>query len=136
MHDTQHPSVSLLRRNAARPLTSAIEFTTGTCSHGDLLVARNGDGLCAIFMDDTMAGLAPQLAAAFPGRLLMDASAAMAGTLAQVAKFIDEPHADGRLALSIGGTPFQQLVWAALCDVPAGATTTYAALAQAIGAPD
>src|SRR5262245_30389654 len=34
-----------------------------------------------------------------------------------------------------GGTPFQQAVWTALRRVPAGRTTTYSALARAIGAP-
>ena len=33
------------------------------------------------------------------------------------------------------GTPFQQRVWRALTDIPRGATESYAALAQRIGAP-
>jgi methylated-DNA-[protein]-cysteine S-methyltransferase len=33
------------------------------------------------------------------------------------------------------GTPFQQQVWNALCAVPCGETTTYAALARALGRP-
>jgi methylated-DNA-[protein]-cysteine S-methyltransferase len=31
------------------------------------------------------------------------------------------------------GTPFQQRVWAALCDIPYGRTTSYGALARQIG---
>ncbi len=34
-----------------------------------------------------------------------------------------------------GGTPFQAQVWAALRQVPYGATTTYGALAAAVGSP-
>jgi methylated-DNA-[protein]-cysteine S-methyltransferase len=34
-----------------------------------------------------------------------------------------------------GGTPFQQSVWAALCAIPHGATTSYAALARQLGRP-
>lgn len=34
-----------------------------------------------------------------------------------------------------GGTDFQRAVWAALRRVPSGSTTTYGALARAIGAP-
>ncbi len=37
--------------------------------------------------------------------------------------------------LALGGTPFQQEVWAALQRVPYGATCTYADLATAIGRP-
>ena len=32
------------------------------------------------------------------------------------------------------GTPFQQRVWAALCEIPYGRTTSYSALARQIGA--
>jgi methylated-DNA-[protein]-cysteine S-methyltransferase len=32
------------------------------------------------------------------------------------------------------GTPFQQRVWQALCDIPYGETTSYGALARRIGA--
>lgn len=39
------------------------------------------------------------------------------------------------LPLAPEGTAFQLRVWNALCAVPSGSTTTYAALAQAIGAP-
>ena len=47
---------------------------------------------------------------------------------------------EGRLTrftvpLALAGTPFQQQVWAALRQVPFGATCTYADLATAIGRP-
>jgi methylated-DNA-[protein]-cysteine S-methyltransferase len=35
-----------------------------------------------------------------------------------------------------GGTPFQRSVWNALLEIPCGATTTYRALARAVGRPD
>ena len=39
------------------------------------------------------------------------------------------------LAVRTAGTPFQRAVWAALREIPAGATTSYAALARALGRP-
>ena len=39
------------------------------------------------------------------------------------------------IAIDPGGTPFQQLVWAALRRIRPGETTTYAELARTIGAP-
>lgn len=39
------------------------------------------------------------------------------------------------IEVDAGGTPFQSAVWAALRRVPAGQTTSYAALARAVGAP-
>lgn len=40
-----------------------------------------------------------------------------------------------RVALDPQGTPFQQAVWQALLDIPAGATSTYSTLARALGRP-
>ena len=40
------------------------------------------------------------------------------------------------LALDLRGTPFQRAVWARLLAIPYGATTTYGALAAALGRPD
>ncbi|MEM9172850.1 MAG: trifunctional transcriptional activator/DNA repair protein Ada/methylated-DNA--[protein]-cysteine S-methyltransferase [Pseudomonadota bacterium] len=37
--------------------------------------------------------------------------------------------------IHLHGTPFQQTVWRALCDIPIGETRSYAQLAQAIGKP-
>jgi O-6-methylguanine DNA methyltransferase len=39
------------------------------------------------------------------------------------------------LQLALHGTPFQEEVWGALLEVPYGATTTYGALARALGRP-
>ena len=37
--------------------------------------------------------------------------------------------------LHIRGTAFQQLVWQALCEIPAGTTSTYSEVARRIGMP-
>jgi methylated-DNA-[protein]-cysteine S-methyltransferase len=39
------------------------------------------------------------------------------------------------IACATGGTPFQQAVWSALRDIPAGRTESYGALAARIGRP-
>ena len=44
-----------------------------------------------------------------------------------------DPFAD--LPLDLAGTPFQRNVWTALQRIPAGETTTYRALADAVGRP-
>lgn len=40
-----------------------------------------------------------------------------------------------RLPVETGGTPFQRTVWAALRDIPCGATVSYSELARRIGRP-
>lgn len=49
--------------------------------------------------------------------------------------FSGDLHALSALVWTTGGTTFQRSVWAALCDIPPGATLSYKALAERIGAP-
>jgi methylated-DNA-[protein]-cysteine S-methyltransferase len=49
--------------------------------------------------------------------------------------FDGEVTAVDALPCAAVGTPFQQAVWAALREIPAGTTTTYGELASRIGAP-
>ncbi len=62
------------------------------------------------------------------------------GPFAVVMRQLDEYFAGERegfgLKLDLRGTPFQRDVWDELLRVPCGATTTYAALARAVGRPD
>ncbi|WP_281291959.1 methylated-DNA--[protein]-cysteine S-methyltransferase [Streptomyces tailanensis] len=53
----------------------------------------------------------------------------------QLAAYFAGELKEFRLELSGEGTDFRQRVWAALDDVPYGATTTYGAIATRIGAP-
>ena len=55
--------------------------------------------------------------------------------LSAVLNLIEDPTYALDYPLDIQGTPFQTAVWQALCKVPAGKTTTYGALANAIGKP-
>lgn len=43
--------------------------------------------------------------------------------------------AQRRMPLDLHGTPFQRAVWQALIELPAGQTSTYAAIATAAGSP-
>lgn len=49
--------------------------------------------------------------------------------------FTGELDAFDGAAVELGGTPFQQAVWAALADIPAGETVSYGVLAARIGRP-
>jgi methylated-DNA-[protein]-cysteine S-methyltransferase len=51
------------------------------------------------------------------------------------AYFAGDLHAFDGVALDAGGTPFQQHVWAALREIPAGETISYLTLARRIGDP-
>jgi methylated-DNA-[protein]-cysteine S-methyltransferase len=51
------------------------------------------------------------------------------------AYFAGDLRAFDGVALDAGGTPFQQRVWAALREIPAGDTISYLTLARRIGDP-
>ncbi len=65
-------------------------------------------------------------------------SAATRGSRTLVAKvvgLVEAPAIGLDLPLDIRGTAFQQRVWQALREIPAGATASYAEIAERIGSP-
>ncbi|KMW45432.1 methylated-DNA--[protein]-cysteine S-methyltransferase [Ralstonia insidiosa] len=115
---------------------TTLHYAIGTSTLSQVLVAAASDrGICALLLGDQADALRAELAAAFPNAVLMRDDAALSAQLAQAIALADAPsgHFDG--ALDIGGTPFQRRVWQALCDIPAGNTTTYTEIAQRIGQP-
>ena len=55
--------------------------------------------------------------------------------VAKVVGLVEAPGVGLDLPLDVRGTAFQQRVWQALRDIPAGRTLSYADLARRIGAP-
>ena len=113
-------------------MTPTILFSTGRCALGVVLVAQNERGVCAILLGDEPRRLERELAACFPDAKLLQAES---GLLETVVSFIDQPGRGLDLALDPQGTAFQQRVWQALRQIPAGATETYGDVAARIGAP-
>lgn len=95
---------------------------------GPLLLLGNGRVLSGVYMDGPTVGraetaLGPRDDAAFsPARAQLEAY--FSGAL----KTFD-------LAFSGSGTPFQQRVWRALCEIPYGEHISYGELARRIGQP-
>lgn len=116
---------------------TTLRYAIGTSTLSQVLVATTSDrGICALLLGDQADALRAELAAAFPDAVLMRDDAALSAQLAQAIALADAPSSDFDGALDIGGTPFQRRVWQALCDIPAGSTTTYTEIAQRIGQPD
>ncbi len=55
--------------------------------------------------------------------------------VAKVVGLVDAPETGLALPLDMRGTAFQQRVWDALREIPAGTTATYAEIAERIGMP-
>lgn len=112
-----------------------IRFALGECSLGAILVAQSERGICAILMGDDPDTLAHDLQDRFPKANLIGGDAAFEKLVAQVVGFVEAPAKGLDLPLDIRGTAFQQRVWQALRDIPAGATASYLDIAKRIGSP-
>ena len=114
---------------------TTMQVVAAFCTLGTVLVAATERGVCAILLGDDVASLERELAQRFPRASRLPGGRGMAATLRQVVRLVDQPGEAGRLPLDLHGTVFQVKVWQALSRIPAGQTTTYAALAAEIGAP-
>ncbi|MDA8259765.1 MAG: bifunctional DNA-binding transcriptional regulator/O6-methylguanine-DNA methyltransferase Ada [Betaproteobacteria bacterium] len=114
---------------------TVIRFAIGRCSLGAILVAASARGVCAIFMGDDPEALARELQGRFPRARLLGADTGFEEVVARVVALVEAPALGLDLPLDIRGTAFQQRVWQALREIPAGRTASYSELAQRVGAP-
>lgn len=112
-----------------------IRFAIGECSLGSILVARSERGVCAILLGDDPHTLARQLQDRFPRATLIGGDTAFEEVVAKVVGFVEAPGLGLDLPLDVRGTAFQQRVWQALREIPAGSTVSYSDIAGRIGSP-
>ena len=103
----------------------------GECSLGSILVAKSERGVCAIFLGDNPDELTHDLQDRFPHANLIGGDA----IVANVVGFVEAPKLGLDLPLDVRGTAFQQRVWRALLNIPAGSTATYTDIVKQIGSP-
>jgi AraC family transcriptional regulator of adaptative response/methylated-DNA-[protein]-cysteine methyltransferase len=113
-----------------------IRFAVGECSLGSILVAQSGRGICAIFLGDDPDSLLRELQDQFQKANLIGGDADFEQLVAKVVGFIETPARGIDLPLEIRGTAFQQRVWQALRNIPAGSTASYTDVAKRIGSPN
>jgi AraC family transcriptional regulator of adaptative response/methylated-DNA-[protein]-cysteine methyltransferase len=112
-----------------------IRYAIGRSSLGAVLVAATNRGVCFIALGDKREALAKELAAQFSQAKLRRGNRDFRRLLSQVVALVERPAAAHRLPLDIRGTAFQQRVWQALTEIPAGTTITYTELARRVGKP-
>ena len=104
---------------------------------GPMLAVAGESALCALEFDD--GGRLERLEARF--RRWIGAHEIVAGrndVLDAAARWLDAYFAGGDAPgprLDMRGTPFELQVWAALCRIPRGTTTTYGAIARELDSP-
>lgn len=116
-------------------MNQRIRFTTCKSTLGYILVGAGKSGICAIFLGKDPARLVANLRARFPQAALTRDGRTVERLGEQVRAAVESPASDVPLTLDPGGTRFQQRVWQALREIPAGSTATYSDIAVRIGAP-
>jgi AraC family transcriptional regulator of adaptative response/methylated-DNA-[protein]-cysteine methyltransferase len=114
---------------------TTIRFAVGECSLGSVLVASSEKGVCAISLGDDPDALVRDLQDQFLKARLIGGDKKFERMVAQVIGFIEAPQTGLDLPLDVRGTAFQQKVWRALREIPAGSTVSYTEIAERIGAP-
>ncbi|PWB32807.1 bifunctional DNA-binding transcriptional regulator/O6-methylguanine-DNA methyltransferase Ada [Pseudomonas sp. SDI] len=112
-----------------------IRFAIAQCSLGAILVAQSARGICAILLGDDPQALLHDLQDKFPKANFIGADADFEQLIARVVGFVEAPALGLDLPLDLRGTAFQERVWQALRNIPAGSTASYAEIAAQIGAP-
>jgi len=112
-----------------------IRYGTGKSAVGPLLVACSGKGIVTIMVRDKQAQLVRDIQARFPKAELVRDEKGCAPVVAKVVDYIAAPFARFGLPLDIRGTELQLRVWNEVRRIPFGRTSTYSAIAEAIGAP-
>lgn len=113
-----------------------IRFAVAQSALGAILVAQSGKGICAIALGDDPDALVREFQDRFPNANLIGGDAGFEKLVAQVVGFVEAPQTGLDLPLDIRGTAFQERVWQALRQIPAGETASYAEIARRIGAPN
>ena len=114
---------------------TAMRFAVGECSLGSILVAATAIGVCAILLGDDADMLVRDLQDRFPHAELTGGDSDFEQWVARVVGFVEAPALGLDLPLDIRGTVFQQRVWQALRQIPAGSTASYSEIAERIGSP-
>ncbi|KPW71498.1 MULTISPECIES: bifunctional DNA-binding transcriptional regulator/O6-methylguanine-DNA methyltransferase Ada [Pseudomonas syringae group] len=112
-----------------------IRFALGESSLGSILVATSSKGICAISLGDDPGALIERFQDQFPNANLIGGDAQFEALIATVVGFVESPATGLALPLDIRGTVFQERVWQALRDIPAGSTATYTEIATQLGMP-
>ena len=107
-----------------------IRFAVGECSLGAILVAASGKGVCAILLGDDPESWCATCRTVSRRRMLVGGDDGFEELVAKVVGFVEAPAIGLDLPLDVRGTAFQQRVWQALRDIPAGKTVSYAEIAR------
>lgn len=112
---------------STRPETSELRYGVVASSIGDVVAIGSGRVLARVLL--------PQRDGSATATDVKRDDDAVRPILTELAEYFAGERKQFSIELAPGGTPFQQRVWQALCDIPYGATNTYGQVAARVGNP-
>lgn len=110
-------------------------YVVRPCSLGFILVSLSSTGLFAIQLGDNPVLLQENFQQHYPQAILDPRDPAVEQAAIQILALLENAKLSVNIPLDAGGTAFQQRVWQALREIPAGETASYSDIAQRIGKP-
>ena len=112
-----------------------IGYTLANTSLGKVLVGMTERGVSAVYLGETERALVEALRKEYPKAEIVRSSGEHENWLKEIVRRVegDTPKMDPPLDLQ--ATAFQRRVWQELQKIPRGTTTTYTAVARALGKP-
>lgn len=111
-------------------------YAWGKSSLGDFIAVESNRGLVAFEFAEPEDNVLDKLQARLPDAALTEHPAAMAETIAALARVVDHPSEDPGIPLDIRGTDYEKKVWDLLRQIPPGTTTSYGTIAAQMGTRD
>jgi methylated-DNA-[protein]-cysteine S-methyltransferase len=111
-------------------------MTSPFFDHRSFLIAATEKGLCnLLFPHKGYVDLESWVNTFIPDAVIQEDENKLSDYICQLQEYFDGKRTKFSLPLDIRGTAFQQDVWRALTQIPAGKTVAYGDIANAIGRP-
>ncbi|MBD1876108.1 methylated-DNA--[protein]-cysteine S-methyltransferase [Nodosilinea sp. FACHB-131] len=120
---------------AKPPVTTELWIDTLPSAIGDILLVSDGASLCALDFADYETRLLTLLHKRFTAVTLTPCANPQGFSDRLRAYLAGDLHSFDSVPVNPGGTAFQQQVWLALRQIPAGTVATYGELAAKLGKP-
>lgn len=114
-------------------MKEVLRYAWGRSSLGEFIAATSGRGLVALEFSSPGGAPPSRLERRFPDAEFVEDAAGLKATVESVARLIEHPAATATLTVDMRGSDFEQEVWLALQEIPAGRTISYGELACRVG---
>ncbi|GIQ69035.1 methylated-DNA--[protein]-cysteine S-methyltransferase [Xylanibacillus composti] len=115
-------------------MNKTVYWTKLACDGREWLAAASPEGLC--YVGASLDAFNEWKRKRLSGCEVLQDQEQMGPFTTELAEYFNGQRTTFSLPLDLRGTPFQQAVWRALCEIPYGQTRAYADIAREVGRPE